>query len=97
MRRRGYVDGINVRAPSFVALNAALAATAASEFAVYASGVRSVQPEPVLELDLLGIGRSVKGQWLTPVKASRKPGCPACELAGLPDRADIERRYRCDD
>lgn len=95
MRRQGYVAGMNVRAPSVIALNAALAAAAASEFAVYISGARPVQP--LLELDLLGVGRSVKGQWLTPVRASRKPGCPACDLAGLGDKADIECRYRRED
>lgn len=92
MRQRGYVDGLNVEAPSVIALNAALAAAAASEFAVYVSGVRPVQA--LLELDLLGVGRAVKGQWLTPVRVSRKPGCPACELAGVADKAEIERRYR---
>jgi molybdopterin/thiamine biosynthesis adenylyltransferase len=91
MRRNGYVTGMDIRAPSVVALNAALAAAAASEFAVYVSGARPVQP--LSELDLLGVGRSVKGQWMTPVRVSRKPGCPACELAGIGDQADIERRY----
>jgi molybdopterin/thiamine biosynthesis adenylyltransferase len=95
MRRRGYVTGMDVKAPSVVALNAALAAAAASEFAVYISGARSVQP--LSELDLLGNGRSVKSQWLTPVRVSRKSGCPACELAGTGDRAEIEQRYRRED
>jgi molybdopterin/thiamine biosynthesis adenylyltransferase len=95
MRRRGYVDGVNVRAPSVVALNAALAAAAANEFAMYLSGARLVQP--LLELDLLGIGRSVKSQWLTPVRVSQKAGCPACDLAGLGDKAGIETRYRRED
>lgn len=92
MRRRGYVTGMDIKAPSVVALNAALAATATNEFAVYISGVRPIQP--FLELDLLGSGRSVKGQWLTPVKVSRKPGCPACEHTGMGDGAKTERRYR---
>jgi hypothetical protein len=92
MRRQGYIAGMNVRAPSVVALNAALAAAAANEFAVYVSGARPIQS--LSELDLLGVGRSVKGQWLTPVRVSRKPGCPACDLAGTGDKADIERRYR---
>jgi len=94
-RRRGYIDGMDIRAPSVVSLNAALAAAAASEFAVYVSGVRPVQA--LLELDLLGVGRVVKGQWQTPVRVARKPGCPACELAGLADRAEIERRYQRQD
>ena len=95
MRRRGYVTGMDVRAPSVVALNAALAAAAASELAVYISGARSVQP--LSEFDLLGAGRSVKGQWLTPIRTSRKPGCPACDLAGIGDRAEIEQRYQRED
>jgi hypothetical protein len=95
MRRRGYVAGMDVKAPSVVALNAALAAAAASELAVYISGARSVQP--LSEFDLIGTGRSVKSQWLTPVRISRKPGCPACDLAGTGDRAEIEQRYRRED
>lgn len=91
MRRQGYVAGMDIKAPSVVALNAGLAATAASEFAVYVSGVRPIQA--FSELDLLGAGRSVKGQWLTAVRVSRKTGCPACEHAGTGDQADIERRY----
>jgi molybdopterin/thiamine biosynthesis adenylyltransferase len=95
MRRQGYIAGMDIKAPSVVALNAALAAAAASELAMYVSGARPVQP--LLELDLLGVGRSVKAQWLTPVRVSRKPGCPACDLAGLGDKADVERRYRRED
>jgi molybdopterin/thiamine biosynthesis adenylyltransferase len=92
MRLRGYIDGMNIKAPSVVALNAALAAAAASEFAVYVSGARPLQP--LLELDLIGVGRSVKSQWLTPVRVAHKRGCPACELVGLVDMAEIERRYQ---
>lgn len=91
MRRRGYIAGMDIKAPSVVALNAALAAAAASEFAIYVSGARPVQP--LLELDLLGIGRAVKGQWLTPVRVTKKPGCPACENSGIGDHAEIENRY----
>lgn len=95
MRRRGYIAGMDIKAPSVVALNAALAATATNEFAIYISGARPVQP--LSELDLLGNGRAVKGQWLAPVRVSRKPGCPACEHAGMGDQANIERRYRRED
>jgi len=93
MRHRGYVTGMDIKAPSVVALNAGLAASAASEFAIYVSGVRPIQP--LSELDLLGVGRSIKGQWLTPVRVSQKSGCPACEYTGTGDQAKIERRYRC--
>lgn len=93
LRGRGYVKGMDVNAPSVAALNAALAAAAANELAVYFSGVRVVQP--LLELDLLGAGRAVKSQWLTPVRVEKKAGCPACEAAGRGDEANIER-YRRD-
>jgi molybdopterin/thiamine biosynthesis adenylyltransferase len=91
MRRRGYVAGMDVKAPSVAALNAALAAAAINEFAIYVSGVRPIQP--LSELDLLGTGRSVKGQWLAPVRVLQKPGCPVCEHAGMGEKAEIELRY----
>lgn len=94
MRRQGYVKGMDVKAPSVVALNAALAAAAASEIAVYVSGIRPIQP--LSELDLLGAGRTVKSQWVTPVRVSKKSGCPVCEMSGAGDQADVERRYRRD-
>ena len=92
MRRQGYVTGMDIKAPSVVTLNSALAAAAASEFAVYVSGVRPIQP--FSELDLLGVGRSVKGQWLTPVRVSRKPQCPACEHTGSPPTAAKSKSSR---
>lgn len=91
MRRQGYVKGMDAPAPSVVALNGALAAAAATEFAVYATGLRGVSP--LSELDIIGTGRKVKAQWLTPVTVQRKPGCPACELAGLAEAATVEKRY----
>lgn len=92
MRRQGYVKGMDIRAPSVAALNAALAAAAVSELAVYISGIRPVQP--LTELDLLGVGRAVKAQWLTPVRAEKKPRCPVCEVAGTGDSTNIERYRR---
>lgn len=92
MRRQGYVRGMDVRAPSVVALNAAVAAAAASEIAVYVSGLRPIQP--LSEIDLLGVGRPIKSQWLTPIRVAKKPGCPVCEMSGAGDRAEVERRYR---
>lgn len=92
MRRQGYVRGMDVTAPSVVALNAAVAAAAASEIAVYVSGLRPVSP--LSEIDLLGLGRTVKSQWQTPIRVAKKPGCPVCEMSGAGDRAEIERRYR---
>jgi molybdopterin-synthase adenylyltransferase len=92
MRRQGYVTGMDAPAPSVVALNGALAAAAATEFAIYATGLRTVSSHS--ELDILGTGRKVKGQWLTPVAVQKKAGCPACELAGLADGATVEKRYK---
>jgi len=92
MHRQGYVKGMDVPAPSVAALNAMVAAAAANELAVYISGLRAVQP--LTELDLLGAGRALKAQWMTPVRAQKKAGCPVCELGGAGDKAEIERRYR---
>jgi DNA replication protein DnaC/molybdopterin/thiamine biosynthesis adenylyltransferase len=86
---RGYVRGLDVKAPAVVSLNASAAATAANEFAMFVSGVRPVAP--FLEVDLLGVGRMVKSQWLTPRRVKRNPGCVQCTLAGLADRASVER------
>ena len=85
------MTGVNVRAPSVVALNASLAAAAVNELAVYMSGLRPVNP--LTEYDLLGTGRAVKGQWSTPVRVERRTGCPACENAGAGDEADCESRF----
>jgi molybdopterin/thiamine biosynthesis adenylyltransferase len=86
---RGYVRGLNVRAPAVVSLNAAIAAIAVNEFAVYVSGLRPVQPYS--ELDLLGVGRATKGQWLTPRQVDRRSGCVQCTLAGIGDAASVNR------
>jgi|CXWL01.1.fsa_nt_gi molybdopterin/thiamine biosynthesis adenylyltransferase len=90
-RRMGYVTGMDEVSPSVAALNAAVAAAAAIEFSVYVSGGRQIQP--LSEFDLLGIGRSIKGQWLTPVRVFRKACCPVCDHESVGDNADIERRY----
>src|SRR5207249_1592403 len=57
---RGYVRGMNVRAPAVVSLNGAIAAAATNEFAIFVSGLRPVHP--YIELDLLGVGRCIKSQ-----------------------------------
>lgn len=91
MRRNGYVSGLDVRSPSVVALNATLAAAAVSELSIYVSGLRPINP--LLEYDILGVGRAIKGQWSTPVRVVRKPKCPQCEEVGNGDGARIEARY----
>lgn len=86
---RGYVHGLDVKAPSVVSLNATVAGLAASEFAVYVSGLRSVNA--YTELDLLGTGRAVAGQWVTPRRVQQDPGCVQCAVAGLGDAAGVGR------
>lgn len=86
---RAYVRGMDVNAPAVVSLNAAITAAATNEFAVYVSGIRPVQA--YTELDLLGVGRSLQSQWLTPVRVDPDPACVQCSLAGAGDAAGIER------
>lgn len=93
MRRQGYVKGMDARAPSVAALNAAASAAAVNELSIFISGLRPVHT--LSELDLLGVGRAVKSQWLTPVRVVKKAGCPACEVSGKGDKAEIDRRYDC--
>jgi molybdopterin/thiamine biosynthesis adenylyltransferase len=89
---RGYVRGMDVPAPSVVSLNAAVASLAVNEFATFFSGLRPVSF--FTDLDLLGSGRPIKSQWLTPRRVTADPGCVVCPLAGLGDRADVDRYGR---
>jgi molybdopterin/thiamine biosynthesis adenylyltransferase len=91
MRRQGYVLGMDAAAPSVVAVNATIAAAAATEFAVYVSGLRAVSV--YTDFDILGTARAIKSQWLTPVAVEKKVGCPACELACMADNAAVVKRY----
>jgi molybdopterin/thiamine biosynthesis adenylyltransferase len=84
-----YVHGLAVKTPAVVSLNAAAAAAAASEFAMLTSGLRAVAP--FVELDLLGVGRIVKSQWLTPRRVKPDPACVQCTLAGVGDKATVHR------
>lgn len=88
-RRRGYVTGMDVRAPSVVSLNAAVAAAAVNELAVWVSGIRPITA--FIEFDLLGSGRNVRSQWLTPRQVEADPGCIQCSIAGLGDEAGLDR------
>jgi molybdopterin/thiamine biosynthesis adenylyltransferase len=87
----GYVSGIEIPAPAIVSLNAQLAASAVNEFAVLVSGLRPVNT--FTDFDLLGTGRKIKGQWLSPVVYEKDPGCIQCAIGGLGDEASIEARY----
>jgi len=86
---RGYVRGMDVKAPSVVSLNGLIAAVATNEFAIYVSALRPVNFYS--ELDLLGVGRPIKGQWLSPRRVQTKSGCIQCAAAGTGDAAGIER------
>lgn len=90
---RGYVDGLAIVAPSVVSLNAAVAAAAVNELAVWVSGLRP----PVLyqDIDLLGAGRAMPGQWQTPRRlAAPADGCVHCGLAGSGEAAGLDRFAR---
>lgn len=90
---RGYVTGMNVAAPAVVSLNAAISAVAVNEFCVVVSGARPVNT--FTELDLLGLGRSKKSQWLNPTHVVSQHFCVQCALAGMGDAAKIERYISC--
>ncbi len=89
---RGYVRGMDVQAPSVVSLNATVAAITVNELAVFVSGIRPVHFRT--ELDLLGVGRPLRSQWVTPGRVEKIPGCIDCTLAGSGDGAQIERYVR---
>jgi hypothetical protein len=86
---RGYVRGLGVSAPSVVSLNAAVAAIAVNEFAIFFSGLRPLTH--YTELDLLGAGRGSKGQWASPRRDAADPACVVCALAATGDRATLDR------
>jgi molybdopterin/thiamine biosynthesis adenylyltransferase len=85
----GYVQGMDVPAPSVVSLNGAIAAAAVNEFVVFLSGIRS--PNVYTELDLLGKGRPLKSQWMVPRRVEPRLGCFECALAGVADKVALER------
>jgi molybdopterin/thiamine biosynthesis adenylyltransferase len=86
---RGYVRGMHVAAPSVVSLNAAIAATAVNEFAIFCSGLRPANA--YLDIDLLGAGQKIKGQRVGPRLISMGDACVHCSLAGAADDANLER------
>jgi len=89
-RERGYIRGFELHAPAVVSLNATVASLAVTEFAIYLSGLRRLNPLTVL--DALGVGRAA-GQWIVPERVNRQEGCVHCALAGAGDLSDIDR-YR---
>jgi molybdopterin/thiamine biosynthesis adenylyltransferase len=88
-RAFGYVRGVPDRAPAVVSLNGAIAAAAVNELAVCLSALRP--PHPLTVLDLLGVGRPLPAQWLTPSRVVRESGCTHCATAWAGDASGIER------
>src|SRR5260370_21188019 len=88
----GYIRGMDVKAPSVVSLNATIAAVATNEFAIYVSGIRPVNVHS--DIDILGVGRPLKAQWVTPIRADIDPACVQCTIAGVGDGTCIERYSR---
>lgn len=86
---RGYVEGMDVKAPAVVSLNSALASIACNEIAMYLTNGRAVNL--YTELDLLGRGRPMKGQWVTPRHVQKGDGCVQCATAGFGNKTNIER------
>ena len=87
-RAHGYVEGMDVPAPSVVSLNGSAVNAAVTEFAVYISGIRSVNHRT--DLDLLGAGR-MPAQWVVPTRVRKREECVQCTLADQWDDVDIER------
>jgi len=88
-RARGYITGMDVKAPSVESLNAFVSAAAILEFQVLISGIRPVNVYS--EYDLLGNGRSTKGQWMTPREVVQQNSCVYCINSGIGANTNIER------
>jgi molybdopterin-synthase adenylyltransferase len=88
-RERGYVQGMDVKAPAVVSLNGTIASMAVTEFAMLLSRVRPVNLYS--ELDLLGSGRPIKSQWVTPVTVQANPACLQCLSAATCDDSGVQR------
>jgi molybdopterin/thiamine biosynthesis adenylyltransferase len=89
-RRAGYVAGLEVPAPAVVSVNGLVASIAVNELAMFVSGTRPVPAK--IDFDLVGQGRgAVAGQWVTPVRVRRRPGCVECAKAGDGDGTRLDR------
>ena len=86
-RAMGYVEGLNVPAPSVVSLNGAVASIAANEFLLHATCLASV---PALSFYYLREPAGL-GQRLTIRRVDRIPNCYTCSLRGLGHRIDLGR------
>jgi molybdopterin/thiamine biosynthesis adenylyltransferase len=88
-RRRGYITGMDIPAPSVVSVNGLITSTALNELAIYLSGARPLNAHTTI--DLLGGGQTIPAQWTTPLRVEANPGCFTCTLAGRGDDASVER------
>ena len=88
-RRLGYVHGLDEPSPSVISLNATIASLAVTEFGLYISGLRPIQPLTIL--DVLASGRSLPAQWVIPERADANENSLVCHHRGSGDAATIER------
>jgi molybdopterin/thiamine biosynthesis adenylyltransferase len=88
-RYRGYITGMDIPAPSVVSVNAAIAAIALNELAIYLTGARPINPLTLI--DLLGTGQAIPAQWSTPVRVESQQRCFTCTLASRGESANLER------
>lgn len=84
-RQHGYVAGTDIPAPSVISLNGTVASLAVTEFLGLVTGVK--KPNYYTYYDLLE-------QRVGPRLVRRNEKCVACAVAGLGDRANIERYSR---
>lgn len=85
----GYVTGAIESTPAVVSLNGIAANAAITEAATMLVGPRPATP--LLDLDVLGNGRPITGQWLTPRRVSVQDGCFECGARWAGKAAEVER------
>lgn len=87
-RRLGYANGVAGRSPSVVNLNGVTASLLVTELAMLVSGTRAVQD--FIDIDLLGVGRSIPGNWITPRRQEPDGACFECQARGAGDAAELD-------
>lgn len=96
-RARGYVRGMDVTAPSVIAVNTVLAGTCVWELMRYLSGVSDVHHPDIVTIDLLrGI---TQGHDYERNSDDQRTWCPTCSAGGYlfeGDRAPFLHRYQDD-
>lgn len=87
-RRHGYAAGMVGNSPSVVSLNGVAASLLVTELAVLVSGTRKVQT--FVDIDLLGVGRPIPGDWITPRREARDGECFECHARAAGDAAELD-------